>query len=102
MAAFCIVWGVGGVLALALRCDLAEPWITIGANCTNLVSFSILSTRWIREPTNIQLLRWQLISAFDVITEFIMLTLIIGLVFNLQMTFEKKFIVVLGFAFRLP
>ena len=55
-----------------------------------------------REPTNIQLLRWQLISAFDVITEFIMLTLIIGLVFNLQMTFKKKFIVVLGFAFRLP
>jgi hypothetical protein len=54
------------------------------------------------ELTNIQVRRWQLISAFDVITEIIILVLIIGLVFNLQMPFKKKFMVVLGFAFRLP
>ena len=55
-----------------------------------------------REPTIIQVRRWQLISAFDVITEIIILVLISGLVFNLRMPFRKKFMVVLGFAFRLP
>lgn len=55
-----------------------------------------------REPTITQVRRWQLISAFDVITEIIILALIIGLVFNLQMPFKKKFMVVLGFTFRLP
>jgi hypothetical protein len=43
MAALCAAWGTGGVLALALRCDLAEPWIIIGAKCPNLVSLRILS-----------------------------------------------------------
>lgn len=38
VGALCGAWGVGGVLSLALKCDLAEPWITIGEKCTNLVS----------------------------------------------------------------
>ncbi|KFY48512.1 hypothetical protein V495_01269 [Pseudogymnoascus sp. VKM F-4514 (FW-929)] len=83
-SALCVAWGIGGVFALALRCNLAKPWITIGERCTNI------------------LLRWQIISAFDVILEVAILALVFGLVFNLQMPFWKKFTVVLGFAFRLP
>lgn len=41
----CVAWGVGGVFALTLRCDLAKPWITIGERCTNLVSLRILRVR---------------------------------------------------------
>lgn len=95
--ALCVAWGTGGVFALALRCDLAEPWITIGERCTNLVSFQILRLREVGELTNKQLLRWQVISAFDVILEVAILGLVFGLVFNLQMPFRRKFLVVLGF-----
>jgi hypothetical protein len=101
VGAICGAWGVGGVLSLALKCDLAEPWITNGQKCTSLVSCEPYVDLF-GELTIIQIRRWQLISAFDVITEIIILVLIIRLVFNLQMSFRKKFMVVLGFAFRLP
>ena len=101
VGAVCGAWGVGSVLALALKCDPAEPSITIGEKCTNLASCEAC-IRLICRVNNIQVRRWQLISAFDVITEIIILVLIIGLVVNLQMPFRKKFMVVLGFTFRLP
>lgn len=100
--ALCVAWGAGGVFALALGCDLAEPWITIGERCTNLVSLLILRLGEVGELINKQLLRWQIISAFDVILEVAILALVFGLVFNLQMSFRRKFLVVLGFTFRLP
>lgn len=44
-SALCVAWGIGGVFALALRCNLAKPWITIGERCTNMVSLRILRLR---------------------------------------------------------
>ncbi|KAH8811164.1 hypothetical protein F5884DRAFT_854524 [Xylogone sp. PMI_703] len=81
---FSILWGMSGVLALSLRCDLSHPWVTLGAKCSNF------------------LLRWKIIVAFDVITEAALFLLTVALVWRLHMPTQKKQVVVLGFAFRLP
>jgi hypothetical protein len=38
-----VVWGLVGILALALRCNLSYPWITIGEQCTNLACHDSIS-----------------------------------------------------------
>ncbi|KAF2659731.1 hypothetical protein K491DRAFT_755063 [Lophiostoma macrostomum CBS 122681] len=49
-----------------------------------------------------QEMRWQIITALDVTTEFILLALPIHLTWNLQMSLKTKAIVVLAFWLRLP
>jgi hypothetical protein len=49
-----------------------------------------------------QFLRWQLITAFDVLTECILILLSIVIVLPVQIAFVLKCQVVLAFAFRLP
>ncbi|KAL3959404.1 hypothetical protein ACCO45_007566 [Purpureocillium lilacinum] len=36
LAVACGLWGAAGALSLALRCDLAHPWLVIGVDCPNL------------------------------------------------------------------
>lgn len=31
------IWGVASVFAIALRCELSHPWLTLDGHCTNLV-----------------------------------------------------------------
>jgi len=52
--------------------------------------------------TRLQFLRWQLITAFDVVTECILILLSIVIVLPVQIAFVLKCQVVLAFAFRLP
>lgn len=49
-----------------------------------------------------QFLRWQVITAFDVITEVALFATSTYLLFGLQMSLEKKFVVILAFGLRLP
>lgn len=35
--AFITTWTIAAAFAVALQCNLAQPWITIGERCTNLV-----------------------------------------------------------------
>ncbi|CAO2649328.1 Nn.00g067130.m01.CDS01 [Neocucurbitaria sp. VM-36] len=49
-----------------------------------------------------ELLRWQVITALDLITEAALLFLPIQLIWNLQMSARNKFIVVLAFWLRIP
>ena len=49
-----------------------------------------------------KLMRWQIITALDVITEAAILFLPIQLVWSLQMSARNKFIVILAFWLRLP
>lgn len=49
-----------------------------------------------------QLLRWQILVAIDIAIEAVLILLSFFLVWKLQMEWQKKAIVVLGFAFRLP
>lgn len=101
LATFCATWGISGVFALAVKCNPAEPWITVAADCPNIVR-DISALPRTTTLTGSQLLRWQIISASEVVIEVSIFAAIIGLVYNLQMARTKKFAVVLGFAFRLP
>ena len=50
----------------------------------------------------LQDLRWQLVGAFDIISEAALVAMAVYLVWNLQMSMKMKAIVVTAFAFRLP
>ena len=49
-----------------------------------------------------QFLRWQLITAFDVMTEAALILTVICVVWPVQLAFFMKCQVVLAFSFRLP
>ena len=38
LAILCVFWGVAGIFAQSLRCDLAKPWAAVGVKCPNLAS----------------------------------------------------------------
>ena len=64
------------------------------------------SSRSRNEPLDadqsLKFLRWTLIVAFDIVTEFILVSLSVFLVWPLQMSVQLKAQTVLAFAFRLP
>lgn len=52
--------------------------------------------------TLLELLRWEIIGAFDVLTEVALFAMAIYLVLDLRITLQLKVFVVLAFAFRVP
>lgn len=49
-----------------------------------------------------QILRWKVVTAFDVATEVLLNLMSVIIVLPVQLTFRMKFNVVLAFLFRLP
>lgn len=49
-----------------------------------------------------QILRWKVVTAFDVATEVLLNFMSVIIVLPVQLTFRMKFNVVLAFLFRLP
>ncbi|KAJ8061953.1 hypothetical protein OCU04_009738 [Sclerotinia nivalis] len=78
-----VIWTIASTFAVALQCNLAHPWRTIGERCDNF-------------------LRWQIISSFDIIFELAFVFLSIYLVWSLRTSKSNKTIVVVAFGFRLP
>ncbi|KFY14329.1 hypothetical protein V491_06094 [Pseudogymnoascus sp. VKM F-3775] len=72
------------IFVVAIRCDVSRPWIFINQQCSNLLA------------------RWQVVFAFDLITELALVGNSIYLVQDLQVPLGKKIVVVLAFALRLP
>ncbi|KFY95000.1 hypothetical protein V498_03592 [Pseudogymnoascus sp. VKM F-4517 (FW-2822)] len=72
------------IFIVALRCDISRPWIFINEQCSNLF------------------VRWQVVLAFDIITELALVGSSVYLVQDLQVPLGKKIVVVLAFALRLP
>lgn len=56
---------------------------------------------WTR-ANQVQFLRWQLITAFDVATECLLILLAIAIVVPVHISFALKCQVVFAFSFRLP
>ncbi|KAK5069183.1 hypothetical protein LTR64_008663 [Lithohypha guttulata] len=79
-----VLWTVGSFLALALQCDLSSPWTVIGRDCGTGV-----------------LRRWQVICALDIISELLIVSMAVYLVWGLQTSLEQKVVVVGVFGFRL-
>jgi len=78
------LWLVCSIFMIGVNCELNQPWGDIAARCSNMF------------------LRWQLIAAFDIITEICFFLLSLYLVKGLQMPFKQKRVVVGAFALRLP
>jgi len=78
------LWGVGALLALAIRCTEYPPWQIIGDQCPNLLA------------------EWKTITALNIIIEVALFAVPVWLVWNLQTDFGRKCTVVSVFALRLP
>ncbi|EHY58391.1 hypothetical protein HRR83_007243 [Exophiala dermatitidis] len=78
------LWGLMSIVALSADCHAATFIRGDQGRCSR------------------QFLRWQLITAFDVATECVLVLLSIFIVWPVQMAFYMKSQVVLAFAFRLP
>ncbi|KAF8858971.1 hypothetical protein BDZ45DRAFT_650581 [Acephala macrosclerotiorum] len=90
LAANCIryfnyVWAVASLGAISLRCHLGNPWIDITAD---------------QCPT--MLVRWQVITAFNIISEAALFGMSILLVFKQRMPLSQKSVVISAFGMRLP
>ncbi|KUI63712.1 hypothetical protein VM1G_10502 [Cytospora mali] len=71
-------------ILVAVRCDISQPWIFVGDKCSDLFQ------------------RWQVVTAFDVITEVFLFGLAIYMLQGLKLKLEKKLVVLSAFALRLP
>lgn len=96
------LWGVLSIVALSVNCSLQTfAQIPGTTQCPDQVRLS--KTPSVRLETDpIQLLRWRLISAFDVITEGLLIVLCGLVVWPVQLSFDLKLQVIIAFAFRLP
>ena len=80
----CVAFGIVSIAIVALRCDLTEPWLRYGGQCTGL-----------RE-------RWRTVAALDIISELGLFAMSLQLVWGLQTSLSNKAKVVFAFSFRLP
>ncbi|KAF1812168.1 hypothetical protein P152DRAFT_487593 [Eremomyces bilateralis CBS 781.70] len=78
------VWGLASVLALSIDCGPRQVLGIGGSFCSN------------------QYLRWQLVGAFDAITELLTFCLSFALIHRLQMKLHLRVRVILAFVFRVP
>jgi hypothetical protein len=96
------LWGALSIVALSVNCSLQTfAQIPGTTQCPDQVLLSKADLRGL-ETDQIQLLRWRLISAFDVITEGLLIVLTVFIVWPVQLSLELKLQVIIAFAFRLP
>jgi len=72
------------ILTVALRCNLSNPWIFVEVQCTNLLA------------------RWDVVAAFDILAELALFSTCVYMIKPLQLSLEKKMLVIGAFAARLP
>lgn len=89
------------VLIVALRCDLARPWIFVEAQCPHVVSKALPGVIFLL-VYKLQFARWQTVAGMDIITELALFSTSIYVVKNLQLSLQKKLFVVFAFGLRLP
>ena len=83
---FVCIWTVGAIIGLSVDCSPSELIYpaTSAQKCPGQVT------------------RWEVIMAFDVVTELLLVILAITIILPLQLTVSMKIPVVMAFAFRLP
>ncbi|KIW69402.1 hypothetical protein PV04_05281 [Phialophora macrospora] len=77
------LWAILAIVAVAVNCSVPGFIRGDGASCSH------------------QFLRWQLITAFDVVTEGLLILIVICVVWPVHLAFSMKCQVVLAFSFRL-
>jgi len=76
------LWFVASVFAVALKCDLSQPWIEYNAQCSGLLQ------------------RWQAIEILGIITECAMFSLAVHLVYIGRMSMSSRVKILLLFSTR--
>lgn len=79
-----LVWTVALSFAVALKCDLTEPWAVLGEQCSGMV------------------LRWGILEGFGCFFEVTIFVIAVWLVSGLQIKRQNVITVIVMFAFRLP
>lgn len=97
-----ILWGILSIVALSVNCAVLGYIQGDNAKCTHQVCHCEHPRSFELHPNVLQFLRWQLITAFDVATEGIILIIVICVVWPVHLALNRKFQVVLAFSFRLP
>jgi uncharacterized membrane protein len=95
------IFMVVSIFIVAFKCDNSHPWLFIGEKCTTLVCH-LFPRNDIYELKPLKLVRWDVVGAFDIVTELALFLSSILLVKGLQLSFSKKCVVIMAFAFRLP
>jgi hypothetical protein len=78
------LWGFASMIGVSIVCQPTGLLETNSARCAG------------------QALRWQIIGAFDGLTEIMIMALTLGFIWRLQMRMELKIRVIIAFIFRLP
>ncbi|KAL8845906.1 MAG: hypothetical protein Q9221_008963 [Calogaya cf. arnoldii] len=78
-----VVVAIASIFAISLRCDFSRPWLLFQEKCSGI------------------LLRWQVVTAFDILTEAIIFGISFYLIHGLHMSLSNKTVIVGVFAFRL-
>ncbi|KAH8755894.1 hypothetical protein F5882DRAFT_367530 [Hyaloscypha sp. PMI_1271] len=82
---FVLVWTIASLGAISLRCNVRNPWTDITSDqCPSM------------------LVRWQVITAFNIISEVAIFGMSFFLVEGLRMPLSQKAIVIAAFGIRLP
>lgn len=103
MLACWTLFAIISIFIVALRCDLGQPWLQYGQECPGLVREPILMfSIVIRSLISLQFARWQVVAAFDIISEVGIFGGAVYLLVGLSMALAPKAKVSFAFAFRLP
>lgn len=94
------LWAILSIVAVSVQCSVGDFILADQGQCSHQVSLTMLE--YIPILISMQFLRWQLITAFDVATECILVIVSIMIVWPVQLLLPLKCQVVLAFAFRLP
>lgn len=106
IALFIGLWGIAATIAMSIKCDITKPWI-VSDRCHHIVSVNCCPKYSqchivLTALSDIQELRWKLITAFDVLSELMMFGMLVYLIWGLQMAMSRKVVIVGAFACRLP
>jgi len=87
------------IFIVAFRCDVIKPWVFINAQCNDLVRKPRCEIQ--RLLMKVKLVRWEIETVFDIVTELALFSASIYLVQGLQLSASKKGTVILAFGLRL-
>lgn len=79
-----LAWTIALFFAIALKCDLSEPWAVLGDQCSGLF------------------LRWGILEGFGCLFEIVIFGIAVWLVSGLQIKQQNVITVIVMFGFRLP
>lgn len=77
------VFTIASIFMISIDCNISHPWLFIESHCTGA---------W---------LRWEIFAAFDIFTEVLLGLMPFAIIRSLQMSWSKKYMILMAFSLRL-